>query len=150
MFTRHYLAVAVVVCGLAAGLPALLADEGEPTASELYEQGILLYEGGELEAARDVFRRVDPMQLPKDARLNYYDAIKSIDMAIGSASEGHAEASEAAEAQAESDAVESEAVATEPVAAEPVEAEPIEEVKHPTQLLWQADMAMSMATASPW
>ncbi len=165
MFTRHYLAVAVVLTGLAVGLPALIADEGEPTAAELYEQGMRLYEGGELEAARDVFHQVDPMQLPKNDRLDYYDAIKSIDEQ--SAPEVVTEAAETAEAAsdpaepaeddeatdvAEADlatddvdeADETTDLAEADVASDVAEEATEEEVPvHPSQLLWQADQAMS-------
>ncbi|GAB4186323.1 MAG: hypothetical protein Kow00105_00830 [Phycisphaeraceae bacterium] len=117
MFTRHYLAVAVVVCGLAAGLPALLAQENGPTASELYEQGVTLFESGDLEAARDTLRRVDPMQLPKEARLKYYDTIKTIDQTLNApavqlaeeaADTADAAAAEAEQVEAQVDAAEAE------------------------------------------
>ena len=152
MFTRHYLAVAVVVCGLAAGLPALLADEGELTASQLYEQGILLYEQGDLEAARAAFHRVDPMQLPKDARLNYYDTIKTIDQTLTTPVETVVETeAETVEvpAAAEPDEVAAEATtdaeadATAPVETETVVVEEVQIKPHPSQMLWEADRAMS-------
>ncbi|MEZ6192934.1 MAG: hypothetical protein R3C45_16805 [Phycisphaerales bacterium] len=150
MFTRQYLAVAVVVCGLAAGLPALLAEENGPTASELYDQGISLFEQGELSAARDTFRRVDPMQLPKEARLKYYDAIKSIDQQLGApAAEAAAETTEQvieqADAQVDTAVAELEAApATATAAVEaPAAVHQAEASAHPSQLLWQADDAMS-------
>ncbi len=122
MFTRQCLAVAVVFAGLSVGLSSLHADESEMSAVDLYQQGMELFESGELDAARDTFHRVDPMQLPKEDRLNYYEAIKTIDQKT-------ANNAEAAPAKADADApADQPAVAPKP---------------HPSQMLWQADEAMA-------
>jgi len=60
-------------------LAAPVATADSPTAADLFDQGVSLYEKGELEAARDVLRRVDVMQLPKEQRLTYASTIQDIE-----------------------------------------------------------------------
>ncbi len=59
--------------------PFAVAQDGQPTASELYRQGIERYEAGELDAARQAFRRVDPMLLPRQERVRLYRTLQAID-----------------------------------------------------------------------
>jgi type II secretory pathway component GspD/PulD (secretin)/tetratricopeptide (TPR) repeat protein len=84
LFIRPHLAAVVLVAGFTLGLGSLgfaqQADEtAQPTAAQLFTQGIEAYEGGDLETARELFRRVDPMQLPREQRVRLYETLQELD-----------------------------------------------------------------------
>ncbi|MCC7203829.1 MAG: hypothetical protein IT441_02025, partial [Phycisphaeraceae bacterium] len=69
----------VILSCLCAG--PVRADEpipAAPTPSQLH-QGLQLYEQGQYDAAKNLLRQVDPMQLPSDQRVLLYQALQDID-----------------------------------------------------------------------
>ncbi len=87
MNTRHYTAV-MYLCLITLVIfnwcpcPAFGDTNGPPTAIELFDHGITQYEAGDLESAQDMLRRVDPIQLPKQQRLQLYEMLQKIDRQI--------------------------------------------------------------------
>ncbi len=61
--------------------PPARAQNGEPSAAELYQNGLSDLEAGQIEAAKAQLYRVDPMQLPKEQRVRLYEALKQLDAA---------------------------------------------------------------------
>ncbi|MEM9415615.1 MAG: hypothetical protein AAGA29_09090 [Planctomycetota bacterium] len=59
-----------------------LTQDAQPTAQELYSQGIELYEAGQLQEAQAVLRRVDELQLPAELRPDFYNAIATIEQRL--------------------------------------------------------------------
>ncbi len=138
MFNRPL--VAIVLCtGLiftSAAPPSLAQNAADqPTAAELYQQGMEKFNAGDLEAARVLFRRVDPMQLPRNERVKMYEAMQQLDAPTAAASPA-----EASEAAAESPAPAETAESTQPPAeaSEPTPAPP-PAPPTPEELLNQAD-----------
>ena len=79
------LALVIVCAGLTIGpVPSSFADAPveAPTAAELYRQGASRYAEGDLAGARQLFRRVDPMQLPRQDRVELYETLQEIDRAL--------------------------------------------------------------------
>src|SRR6185295_12797619 len=70
----------LVAAALVVSATAALADE-HPTAEQLYQQGMMQYQEGSLEAARATLRKVDPAQLTKEERVTYADTLKALDKA---------------------------------------------------------------------
>ncbi len=82
---------------LSATLCSSNAFAADPTAAELYQQGMAQYEQGNIEAARQSLRRVDIMQLTKDQRMSWSKTLQDIDRQAGAPA---GEAKPAAEAKA--------------------------------------------------
>lgn len=82
----------VLVLTLSLGLPgATLISEpvygqaAQPTAEELYNSGMELYQAGKLKEAQTVLRKVDPLQLPRESQPNFYNALFEIDQKLNAA-----------------------------------------------------------------
>ncbi|MEX0774593.1 MAG: hypothetical protein WD042_02640 [Phycisphaeraceae bacterium] len=80
MLHRRFLQGTFVLFALL-GILLLAADPAaaQDTAQDLYQQGMTSYQAGELEAARETLRRVDPVQLSKEDRVVYYQTLQEID-----------------------------------------------------------------------
>ncbi|MEX2388078.1 MAG: hypothetical protein WD534_09380, partial [Phycisphaeraceae bacterium] len=115
MLTRQLLAVVAVCSSLVFGLSpdAIGQDQGsQPTAGELYAEGMEQFEQGDLEAARASLRGVDHMQLPPNQRVRLFQTLQEIDRIA---------ADEAEAAEADADAGEEVPAAPEPVGPTPAE-----------------------------
>ncbi len=64
--------------GVCAAGPALALDDG-PSADALYNQGLKQYSDGDLPAAKSTLERVDPLQLPKEQRVQLFQALQDIE-----------------------------------------------------------------------
>ncbi|MCC7406759.1 MAG: hypothetical protein IT442_01725 [Phycisphaeraceae bacterium] len=93
--------VVVVLSCLCAG--PVRADEpvpAAPTPSQLH-QGLELYEQGQYDAAKDLLRQVDPMQLPSDQRVLLYQALQDIDRRTHAGGDASAVLAQADQARAD-------------------------------------------------
>ncbi len=83
MSSRQLFVVVAICFGLALGFGVPLIAQNDasshPTALELYEQAMDAYGQGQLSDARSLFRRVDPIQLPREQRLNMYKTLQELD-----------------------------------------------------------------------
>ncbi|QQE10394.1 hypothetical protein JD969_12885 [Planctomycetota bacterium] len=141
MFTRQHLSVFVVCTGLITGSALLLNAAEEPaatapTAAELYVRGMDKFDSGELQAAKEIFHQIDPMQLPKDQRVRLYESLKSLDDVKAEAE--HADKAEAVEAEHSEEVVEATKIV------------PAEEVKAPSaaDMLAEADSLVDTTKAA--
>jgi type II secretory pathway component GspD/PulD (secretin) len=100
LIRSHILLVVVLFTStLALSLPTPASaqnDSPQPTAVELYEDGMAAFEAGKYKQARDLFRQLDPAQLPeKEQRVELFEALQAIDRQLHP--EAAAEATEPAD-----------------------------------------------------
>ncbi len=75
-------------CPLAALFVALICSisvvchAAQPTAEELYTQGMQQYEAGNYTAALELFNRLDPVQLSAEQRVTMYEATQEADIRL--------------------------------------------------------------------
>jgi len=80
---RHALAiVSVAVLAFAFFLQPAISQQGseDRSAVQLYQDGLEAYEAGQYKQARQLFRQLDPQNLPRrEQRINLYRALQAID-----------------------------------------------------------------------
>lgn len=79
MNLRFLLATLLFVTLAGALAPVTLADEGQPGAQQLYDQGMQHFARSEYEPAKQAFRQVDSAQLSADDRMTMWKTIQEID-----------------------------------------------------------------------
>ncbi len=79
MFRHRPLLGMVIFAGLLIGIGSWFSLAADPTAQDLYKQGMQKYEQGDHAAALQTLRRVDPMQLSKDDRVSLFETLQDID-----------------------------------------------------------------------
>ena len=110
MFTRQHLSVFVVCTGLLTGSGLLLNAEEPastiPTAADLYMQGMDKFDTGELDMARSIFKKIDPLELKKDQRVRMYNVLKQLSGVEAEKAEVKIEATKVEKAEVEAPVVE--------------------------------------------
>lgn len=71
------------------------------TAEQIFQQGLAEYSAGDFAAAKQTLIRADPMQLPKDKRVTYYETIQAIDRQTQKLTDPAAKLKEASAAESE-------------------------------------------------
>ena len=55
------------------------AQENDATAQDLLNEGVSLFEEGDLDNAEQTLQRIDPMQLEPDQRVTLFETLQSIE-----------------------------------------------------------------------
>ncbi len=79
MFARISLFIVLMTWGLLLTVTPVLAQEEDVAASQLYQQGMRLFAEEKYEQAREVLRRVDGMQLPREDRVTLWETLQELD-----------------------------------------------------------------------
>jgi len=146
---RHVLIVALLVAPAVTAIsPTPLAaqtDQAEPSDVELYERGMDAFEAENYTKARDLFRRLDPMQLPqKEQRVELFRALQAIDRKLQPEAAERATTGERAPGQTQPDQPQQPSEPADQAAGPPAESDAAESAKKPdakpspTALLEQA------------
>ena len=101
MFRHRPLLGMVIFAGLLIGIGSWFSLAADPTAQDLYKQGMQKYEQGDHAAALQTLRRVDPMQLSKDDRVSLFETLQDIDRKMHQKASPEDLLKQAASAQAE-------------------------------------------------
>lgn len=78
MFHRHHWAVALL-CGVFCMMTAAVATADDASAASLFKQFMQQYTEGDLQAATETGKKIDPLQLPKEQRVEFFEAFQDIE-----------------------------------------------------------------------
>ncbi|NJL31327.1 MAG: hypothetical protein HC898_06680 [Phycisphaerales bacterium] len=69
----------VIFAGLLIGIGSWFSLAADPTADDLYKEGMQKYSQGDYSGSLQTLRRVDPMQLNKEDRVSLFETLQNID-----------------------------------------------------------------------